>query len=77
MYITVEGASYAKTGEHMSLRVAVFNFWKEDMDVLLTIPASDDYQFVQVDLDADSADIFAGVDGSHQVSISCLMCMTS
>lgn len=68
MYITVEGASYARTGEHVSLRVAIFNFWDEDMDVLLTVPASDDYQFVELDLDSGGSDLANPVDGTHQVS---------
>ncbi|XP_067928326.1 CD109 antigen-like [Watersipora subatra] len=67
MYITVEGTSHVRNGEHMTLRVAVFNFWIEDMDVLLTVHSSDDYQFVELDL--NTAVLGVPVDGPHQVLV--------
>lgn len=63
MYITVQGTSHARTGEHISLRVVIFNFWEEAMDVLITIPHSDDYQVVTLGEEQEAVP----VDGGHQV----------
>lgn len=67
MYITVQGPPTAKIGEHISLRVLVFNFWDESLDVLLTIEKSPDYNFVGLNADTISTDPSEPVTGSQQV----------
>ena len=67
MYITIQGPNYAKVGEHISLRISVFNFWDEAMDVLITLPGSDDYQFVELNFESASENPVTIVEGTHQV----------
>ena len=69
MYISVQGPPTANIGEHISLRVSLFNFWDEQLDILLTIPRSNDYQFVSLNRESAGSDPAEPVTGSHQVTL--------
>lgn len=65
LYVKVEGQNKVRLGETTSMKVLVVNKWEEPVDVLLSIPASDDYSFMEIDRD-DGARANA-VDGEQQV----------
>lgn len=66
MYIHVAADKRLRLGEIMALRVTIFNNWSDEMDILITIPGSEKYKFVQVERSQGSE--AAKVDGEHQVS---------
>lgn len=66
MYINVAADKRLRLGEIVALRVTIFNNWSDEMDILITIPASEKYKFVQVE--RSQASEAGKVDGEHQVS---------
>ncbi|CAD5111927.1 DgyrCDS1188 [Dimorphilus gyrociliatus] len=48
-YIQVEGPVNIIRGEQIGLRVALFNYWSEDLECLVTVHDSDDYRIVLVE----------------------------
>jgi len=67
MFISVQGPKRIKQGEHMSLRISVFNYWDEEMDILVSIKKSADYKFAAYDVNRGSTEQAVAVDGEHQV----------
>lgn len=65
MYIKLQGQDKIRLGEICTIKVLVVNKWEEPIDVLLSIPASDDYEFMEVDRDNGAR--ASGVPGEHQV----------
>ena len=65
MYIILQGQDSIRLGETCTIKVLVVNKWEEPIDVLLTIPASEKYEFVHVDR-TDGARAYS-VPGEHQV----------
>lgn len=49
VYITVQGPPMAQSGEQIGLRISVFNYWEEELDILVTLHSSPDYSFVNVE----------------------------
>lgn len=66
MYIIVQGQNAIRFGEICTIKIMVANMWSEPIDVLLSIPASDKYEFMQIDR-LDGANAYS-VPGEQQVS---------
>lgn len=52
MYINVQGTKNMRLGEIVSMRVTVFNLCSEEMDVLVSVKSSKNYDFVDINADA-------------------------
>ena len=73
IFLIIKAQNKLRKGEILSLRILVTNKWSEPVDALVSIPASKDYKFVQVD--REQASNTESVKGEHQVySIGCLLC---
>ena len=66
MYINVAAAKKMRLGEILSLRVTIFNLWSQQMDVLISVKGSSDYNFIQINRDGGDTD--TAVPGEQQVS---------
>jgi len=65
IFIKVGGQTKVRLGEILSLEILISNKWSEPVDALLSIPASDDYSFVQIDREDGS--LGSPVSGEQQV----------
>lgn len=63
----VGGEKKIRLGEVLSLQMLLENKWTEPLDSLISIPASDDYEFVEIDREDGSTS--HTVSGEHQVSL--------
>lgn len=67
MYIHVAGPKSMRLGEVVSLRVTIFNRWTEEMDILISVKGSPDYNFMEIDRLASAVTGAEPVKGDHQV----------
>lgn len=65
IFLILKAQDKLRLGEIISLRVLVTNKWTEPVDALISIPASDDYEFVEIDREDGSTS--HSVSGEHQV----------
>ena len=66
-FLLVSGKDKIVLGEILSLALIVSNKWTQPIDALISISASEDYQFVQVE--RDQASQTKSVQGEHQVIV--------
>ncbi|KAF6025141.1 Tep6 [Bugula neritina] len=67
IFIKVGGQTKVRLGEILSLEILISNKWSEPVDALLSIPASDDYSFVQIDREDGS--LGSPVSGEQQILV--------
>lgn len=65
VFMRVQNQNILKLGETLILRIMITNKWTEEVDVLISIPASSDYKFVEIDKENGAEG--STVDGAQQV----------